>query len=418
MKPAMSLRWAVSTLLLLTQLACWHRPAHAGEPVDTWSKAERVVLGTLHIDQLPAPAADPSNAFERMPAAAALGKRWFFDVRLSSNGKVSCATCHLPERQFQDDKAVGQGVGTGARRTMPIANSAGHSWLFWDGRKDSLWAQALGPLEDPNEHGGNRLAYAKVIAQHYRRDYEALFQTMPVLDSLPANAAPNGTPLERAAWTALSDTQRQDISRVFANIGKAIAAYESTLQHGAARLDHYIGATLRGDPAAPTLLTASEKRGLRLFIGKGECISCHGGALLSDQHFHNTGVVPHTPQQPEQGRAAALALVLGDQFNCLGPFSDAKPGQCQELQFIASNDPHMLGAFKTPSLRNVALRPPYMHAGQIATLGDVVRHYASAPRAAVGHNERKPMALSEQESADLVSFLGTLSGPINEAAKR
>jgi cytochrome c peroxidase len=136
---------------------------------------------------------------------------------------------------------------------------------------------------------------------------------------------------------------------------------------------------------------------------------------MTDQHFHNTGVAPRDPQRPDLGRSAAISKVLADEFNCLGKFSDAKPGQCQELQFIADHDPKMAGAFKTPSLRNVALRPPYMHAGQVATLDDVVRHYARAPKAAVGQTERKPVPFTEQEIADLVSFLGTLSGPISGA---
>jgi cytochrome c peroxidase len=383
---------------------------------DLWSAGELAALQSLHIDQLAPAAPDRSNAVESMPAAAALGKRLFVDARLSGNGQVSCASCHDPARQFQDGRAVGQGMGTGARRSMPLAGSGRGAWLFWDGRKDSLWSQALGPLEDANEHGGNRLAFAGVVRQHYRREYEALFEALPALDGLPANAGPNGTPAERAAWAGLTEAQRLAVSRVFANMGKAIAAYERTIAHGPSRLDAYTAATLRADPAAAQLLNASEKRGLRLFIGKGDCISCHNGALLTDQHFHNTGVAPRDPRQPDPGRAAAFAKVLADEFNCLGKFSDARPGDCQELQFIAERDPKMAGAFKTPGLRNVALRPPYMHAGQLGTLAGVIRHYASAPRAALGQTERKPVPFSEQDVADLVSFLGTLSGPIEGAA--
>ena len=381
-----------------------------------WSAAELAALRSMHIEQLPAAPPDRSNAYERLPAAAALGKRLFFDARLSGNQKVSCASCHDPARQFQDGRALAQGMGTGARRAMPLADSGRGAWLFWDGRKDSLWSQALGPLEDANEHGGNRLAYARVLQQHYRAEYEALFAPMPALDGLPANAGPNGTPAERAAWMTMSEAQRLAVSRVFANLGKAIAAYERTLAHGPSRLDAYTTAALRGDPAAAQLLSASEQRGLRLFIGKGDCMSCHNGALLSDQHFHNTGVAPRDPAHPDQGRATAIVKVLADEFNCLGRFSDARPGECQELEFIADRDPKMAGAFKTPGLRNVAQRPPYMHAGQIATLADVVRHYASAPKAAAGRTERKPVPFTEQEVADLVSFLGTLSGPISGAA--
>lgn len=403
-------RWGVVALLL----AAAHSHSLAAPALDGWSAAEQAVLRGLRIEALPPAPPDPSNRYERLPAAAALGKRLFFDPRFSANQKIACASCHAPQLQFQDGRALGQGIGTGARRTMPVVESGRGAWQFWDGRKDSVWAQALGPMEDPNEHGGNRLAYARVIGQHYRKEYEALFQPMPALAGLPENAGPSGTPAERAAWNALAEPQREAVSRVFANMGKAIAAYERTLHHGPARLDRYLAGALDGDAAAAAVLTASEKRGLRLFIGKADCVSCHGGPLLSDQHFHNTGVAPRDPRRPDRGRAAAIAPLLGDPFNCLGPFSDARPRDCQELAFLADDDPHMLGAFKTPSLRNVAERAPYMHAGQIATLTEVVRHYAAAPRAAVGANERKPLALTEREITDLAGFLGALSGAVVE----
>jgi cytochrome c peroxidase len=211
---------------------------------------------------------------------------------------------------------------------------------------------------------------------------------------------------------------------VFANIGKAIAAYEKSLQHAPTRLDGYIDAVLRGDAAAGSLLQADETRGLRLFIGKAQCVSCHNGPLLSDQQFHNTGVPPRDAAQPDRGRAAATAKVRSDEFNCLGPFSDAPPEQCQELRFMVTDDAALEGSFKTPGLRGVAGRPPYMHAGQFSTLDQVVRHYSAAPHAVVGHSElthrhagataphhteRAPIELSDAEAADLVRFLNTLS---------
>jgi cytochrome c peroxidase len=382
--------------------------------ISSWSSSELKVLQSLHIDQLPPALVDRSNAYERIPAAAELGKRLFFDARFSANQKISCASCHSPQQQFQDGLALAEGVGKGKRRTMSIVESGRSPWQFWDGRKDSLWAQALGPMEDANEHGGNRLAFAKLIRQHYRSEYEKLFGSIPDLTHLPANASPNGTTAERDAWAKLSDASRQSVSGIFANMGKAIAAYETTLHHGPSRLDNYIAGTLQRDPTADQILSSSEKRGLRLFIGKGECISCHGGALMTDQHFHNTGVVPRDVKSPDLGRSAAISSVVNDQFNCLGVFSDAGPRDCQELEFMASDDTHMVGAFKTPSLRNVALRPPYMHAGQIGTLRDVIQHYANAPSALVGHNERKRVAFSEQEMNDLVNFLGTLSSLVIE----
>jgi len=391
---------------------------------EQWSAEEINVLASLSLSKLPPAPADASNAVEQRPEAIALGKRLFEDARFSSNGQVSCASCHSPDKQFQDGLPVGKGVGTGARRAMPLAGAGHSAWLFWDGRKDSLWSQALGPMEDAVEHGGNRTRFARILATHYRADYESLFGRMPELAGLPQDAGPNGNAAEKSAWNALSASQRTDVSRVFANMGKAIAAYEKTLAYGPSRFDRYADAVANKDPAARQLLTAQEVNGLRVFIGKGQCVTCHNGPMLSDQHFHNTGVPPRDAAHPDRGRAAAIARVQQDVFNCLGQFSDAKPGTCQELAFMVTDEKGLEAAFKTPSLRNVALRPPYMHAGQFSELQEVIAHYVKAPAAVLGHSElahgdtghteRKPIKLSEQETKDLVAFLKTLSGPIVE----
>jgi cytochrome c peroxidase len=217
--------------------------------------------------------------------------------------------------------------------------------------------------------------------------------------------------------------QRENVSRVFSNMGKAIAAYEKSLQHEPTRLDRYIDAVVSGNPAAREMLQPNEVKGLRLFVGKAQCVSCHNGPLFTDQQFHNTGVPPRVAANPDRGRAGATVKVRSDEFNCLGPFSDANAGQCQELRFMVTDDPALEGAFKTPGLRGVAQRPPYMHAGQFTTLEQVVRHYVAAPHAAVGHSElthrhagaaasqhaeRAPIELSDAELADLVSFLNAL----------
>lgn len=390
-----------------------------------WSTEEKSVLASLSVTQLPPVPADPSNAVERQPAAIELGRRFFEDARFSRNGAVSCATCHDPARQFQDSLPVSRGVGTGSRRAMPLIGAGHATWLFWDGRKDSLWSQALGPLEDAVEHGTTRMHVVHLVAAHYRSDYEALFGALPRLDGLPRHAGPKGHAAAQAAWAAIGSRRQEEVSRVFANLGKAIAAYEKSLQHAPTRLDAYLDAVQRGDgPSQKQLLRAEEARGLRLFIGKAQCVSCHQGPLLSDQQFHNTGVPPRDAARPDHGRAAATAAVRADEFNCLGPFSDARTGHCQELRFMVSDGAALEAAFKTPGLRGVAQRPPYMHAGQFATLEQVVRHYIAAPHAALGHSElthrhagapaaghtgRAPIELSETEIADLVSFLGTLS---------
>ena len=191
-----------------------------------WSEAEVERIASLSLDRLPALPPDPSNAVADDPAAAALGEALFFDTRLSGNGRVACATCHLPDRQFQDDRPVGLGMGKTGRRTMPVAGTAYSPWLFWDGRKDSQWSQALGPLESAVEHGGDRTQYAHLVAAHYRRPYEAIFGPLPDLDGLPPHAAPAGEPAVVAAWEAMGEGDRDNVNRVFANMGKAIAAFE------------------------------------------------------------------------------------------------------------------------------------------------------------------------------------------------
>lgn len=392
----------------------------------SWSVDETAVINTLRLGKLAPAPLDPSNAVDGKDDAVQLGKRLFGDVRFSGNGKVSCASCHSPDKQFQDGLPVSRGVGTGSRRAMPVVG-VGHSpWLFWDGRKDSAWAQALGPLEDGVEHGGNRTRYARLIQSHYKLEYEALFGPMPRFGDAPQDAGPQGSAAERAAWDALPRERRDEISRVFANMGKAIAAYEKTLAYGEARFDKYANAVAARDPSGQRVLTSQELNGLRLFIGKAQCVTCHNGPMFTDQAFHNTGVPQRDANKPDRGRAAALLKVKQDEFNCLGPFSDAKAEACQELAFMTTDGAGLEAAFKTPSLRNAALRPPYMHAGQFSSLDEVLMHYVRAPAATVGHSElahgkpghteRKPIQLSAQEISDLALFLGTLSGPVVERA--
>ena len=165
-------------LLLMVTVALAAAPR-----ADQWTEADAAQLSSMSLRELgPAPA-DPTNRVADDPRAVALGRKLFFDPNLSANGQVSCATCHIPERAFQDGIRLAKGVGVTNRRTMPIAGMAHSPFLFWDGRKDSLWAQALGPLESPVEHGGSRELYAQVIAAHYRLDYEAIFGRMPLLST-------------------------------------------------------------------------------------------------------------------------------------------------------------------------------------------------------------------------------------------
>lgn len=388
---------------------------------DAWSTQEVAVLASMQLKQAGPRPADPSNAYADDAKAAVLGRALFNDPRFSSNGKVSCASCHSAQHDFQEGKRFGEGVGTGQRRTMPVMGASHAPFLFWDGRKDSLWSQALGPLEDPAEHGGNRTAYVQVLKAHYAKQYRAVFGEFGETGALPAAASPNGTAAERAAWQALPPLARDAVNRAFANMGKAIAAYEREVSYGESRFDRYAAATVAGDARGQEVLSPQEVRGLRLFLGRGQCVTCHNGALMTDHAFHNTGVPPAHPV-PDRGRADAIGRLQRDEFNCLGRYSDAKAGQCGELEFLAADDPSQVGAFRTPGLRNVADRAPYMHAGQFATLREAIEHYARSPRAAVGHSElaqpghqhkeRQVIRLSAGDVDDLAAFLRTLSGPV------
>ena len=378
-----------------------------------WSEEEVETIRSLWIGELEPLPADPSNRWADDPEAAELGHQLFFDTRLSVNGQVSCGTCHRPELQFQDGVPLASGVGRTDRRTMPIVGTAYSPFLFWDGRADSQWAQALGPLESPVEHGGTRALYAHVVAEHYRARYERVFGPLPDLSGVPRAGGPVPDPAARAAWEAMTPAQREEVTRIYANIGKAIAAYERRLRPGPSRFDRYVARLVADGRAPEGVLTGEEEAGLRLFIGRASCTQCHNGPLLTDDHFHNTGV-PAAPGLPEDvGRARGARQVLQDEFNCRGRYSDARPEECAELEFLVPEGAPLVRAFKAPSLRGVAARPPYMHAGQMGTLAEVIEHYDRAPRAPAGTTELRPLRLSPRDRARLETYLRTLDAPVD-----
>src|SRR5262249_38933653 len=251
-----------------------------------WTRAELEELRSMSLTELEPLRPDPTNRVADDSRAAEFGRQLFFEMRLSSTGRVACSTCHQPDRGFQDGIARATGVGTTARRTMPIAGTARSPFLFWDGRKDSLWAQALGPLESPVEHGGTRAQYAHVVADSYAREYEEIFGALP----------------------DLSRAKRDDVTRVFVNIGKAIAAYERRIEFAASRFDKYVTAltTLR---SGQSILTDDEIAGLRLFVGKANCTQCHSGPLFTSNEFHNTGVPPRSEFAIDHGRLTGATAV-------------------------------------------------------------------------------------------------------------
>ena len=228
--------WLVAALLAVLLFAAtrlWSPP-----PGD-WTPEELQVIRSLWIASLPELPPDSGNPIADDPRAVDLGHELFFSTALSPSGAIACATCHRPELRFTDGMQKGRGVGQSRRNTMSIVGSAYSPWQYWDGRRDSQWAQALSPIEDPAEHGGNRRDAVGAVAEdsRLREQYVAIFGELPDLDDAAG------------------------VDRAFANIGKAIAAYERRIMPGPALFDNYAAALLEGDgETAAELYTNDQKK--------------------------------------------------------------------------------------------------------------------------------------------------------------
>ncbi len=383
-----------------------------------WSPDQLELLRSLSLVSLPPPPESRSNRVADDPRAARMGRRLFFDPGLSRNGRISCATCHRPELYFTDGRERSRGLGESNRNAPSVVGAAYSPWQFWDGRRDSLWAQALAPMETANEMGANRIEIVRHATQdaRYAEDYRTLFGSPPdFADDAPPpqRASPFGDDEARRAWDGLSQEAQREIDRAFSNVGKAIEAYERQLVPGASRFDRYVEQLLAGDASgAARTLRPDEIAGLRLFVDgqRTQCLRCHNGPMLTNQSFHDvaTGL---GSGPPDLGRFLGIQSLLLDVFNCLGPFSDAPPDSCQELRFLTRRELSLeSGAFKTPGLREVARTGPYFHDGRFTELEQVIAHYRNPPQAP--GSELVPLELSELESRQLVAFLKTLSGGV------
>ena len=383
----MSTRPATLAVLVTTvALTAW-LVASCDSQSRAWSEEEVAVLESLRLEALPELPPDPSNTVADNPLAVEFGRRLFFDTRFSVNGAVACATCHQPERRFTDGRPQGVAVGISKRNTPSIVGTAYSPWLYWDGRRDSQWSQALSPLEDSDEHAINRLTTIAIVVEDkgYWRMYEDLFGEASGVDTM------------------------------FSNIGKAIAAFERTVMPTPSRFDRYVAAVLAGDEGlSAELFTAEETRGLRLFIGAANCMQCHNGPLFTDNEFHNTGLTNFAGEVPDKGRVDGVREVLDHPFNCRSEHNDDPAKACPELE-SARTGAETIGAFRTPSLRNLKGTAPYGHKGQVATLAEMLAHYNEAPDALIGLTEAKPLGLSAGELEYLEAFLKTLDAPFSMA---
>jgi len=381
------------------------------------TEREQRIIASFSLSNLPAPFTG-SNRVAQNPDAADFGEQLFNDPLLSSTGTISCASCHNPQQHFIDGLAKGQGIGKLNRNTPPLAGAAWNQWQYWDGRRDSLWSQALTPLEAKDEMGTNRVAVTRFILgnANYRQQYTTLFGEITLNTSaLTTDASPIGNKKEKRNWFDIDHNTQEKINTVFVNVGKSIAAFEQTLLPVTTRFDRFVDSVKAGAPDMK-LLSKEELRGARLFINgeKTQCLECHNGPLFSNGDFHNIGTGRFEALPGEQldfGRVFGVQAALINEFNCQGRFSDAGKDGCKHLQFInRAAVSHTQGAFRTPTLRNAPNTAPYFHDGRFSSLQQVVQHYASQPVATrSGQNELRPFVLDEKEIGQLTAFLNTLA---------
>ena len=403
----------------LTKIALAVLPAllvACGDPALT--EREKRIIASFSLSQLPPPFTR-SNRVAQNPDAAKLGEQLFNDPQLSSTGTISCASCHNPQHHYIDELAKAQGLGKLNRNTPSLAGAAWLQWQYWDGRRDSLWSQALTPLEAKDEMGTNRVAVTRLIAgdANYRQQYNALFGDIALQASdLTNDASPIGNDQEKRSWFNIDKQTQELINTVFVNVGKSIGAFEQSLLPATTRFDRFVESVRQGKPDNK-ILSKDELRGARLFIDseKTQCLECHNGPLFSNGDFHNIGTGRFDASKPGEqldfGRMFGVQAALINEFNCQGRFSDADKDDCKHLQFMNRNAvSHMQGAFRTPTLRNAANTSPYFHDGRFTTLQQVIRHYASQPvTTRTGQNELRSFKLSEKEIEELTAFLLSLA---------
>ncbi len=279
-----------------------------------------------------------------------LGKRLFFETRISSDGSVSCASCHIPEKGFADPERFSTGIGgkKGTRQAPTIINRVFSAAQFWDGRAASLEEQAMGPIMNPVEMGN---ASMDIVVERLELDpsYVRAFR-----EAFPPDGAI--TPV---------------------NLGKAIASFERTILSGNSPYDRFMA----GDKSA---MSETAQRGMQLFMDekKGNCATCHASFNFTDENYNNLGVGMDA-RNPDLGRYNVSKL-QGHQ-----------------------------GAFKTPTLREVANTAPYMHDGSEKTLQEAIEFYDRGGRPNKWLSPKiKPLHLTSQEKQDLVEFMKALSGEV------
>ncbi len=329
----------------------------------------------LGLPSLEVPADNPMTS-----SKIALGKKIFFDNRLSADGTISCSSCHQPELGFADGKALAEGVfqRKGTRNAPTVLNAAYNTSQFWDGRRPSLETQSLDPFINPKEHGLPDLnALLQIIRQD--SDYQQAFRE--VFNVSTKEVLPE-------------------------HVGQALAAFQRTLITGNSPFDRHV---FNGEKNA---MTPSAKRGWHLFKGAAQCATCHTvgekDAIFTDNKFHSLNVGWKNLEKvlPLVTSRLTAAKESGDSLDeiILSDEDVAELGY-----FVVTLKPSDIGKFRTPSLRNVALTAPYMHDGSVATLEDAVEWETYFRSWKSSENPIQPLVLTPREKADLVEFLKSLT---------
>lgn len=343
---------------------------------------------------------DASNRVSGNPDAIALGELLFFDTALSPTNKVSCATCHIPEKQWSDGRKLGVALGEVDRNTPSLFNVRYQRWFGWDGANDSLWAQSVRPFLDSRELAATHTFVAQRVrgdpdlACRYRKSFGA---AMPM-----------------------------DDEALMMDVGKALAAFQETLVSGRTPFDDFRDALQKSNWKAASTYPEDARRGLRIFTGKGNCNLCHVGPAFSHGEFHEIGI-PITQKSGglDWGRYQGIKMLRATRYNLLGPFNDDKTRSTAVSTRHVDLIPQTFEQFKVPSLRNVALTAPYMHNGHLPTLRDVVKHYSEIDLTLLHQahiyagdviadavpldSMLRPLKLTAQEIDDVVAFMQTLT---------
>jgi cytochrome c peroxidase len=310
------------------------------------SKSEYPPPPPLGLDEVPIPEDNPMT-----PAKVELGRRLFFEKRISGDGSLSCATCHNPRHGFSNARQYGIGIGgrIGLRNVPTALNAAYNDTQFWDGRARSLEAQARGPILHPAEMGATETYVISTLGADpaYRASFQKAFGTEKIIFDL---------------------------------VVKAIATFERTLLSGNSPFDRWFFGEEK------TAISTAAQRGFGIFKTKGNCVKCHlvdsFSAPLTDNKFHNVGVG-----------------------------SDGKPPHIgrQKISKLARD----WGKFKTPTLRDISKTAPYMHDGTLQTLEEVIDYYDRGGLANWNLDpDMKLLKLSKKEKGDLLAFLKSLDGDL------